>query len=112
MPSGKSVIFALGWTWKSTQAVKFAVVVELVTSSSQYLVGIGLVSHVPYKPVVGCVKHIMQGHDDFYGSHARREVARITRQLMYHELPKLMAHLRQLVNAQFSQVGRAVDLSQ
>ena len=75
MACSERVILALGGIGKTAQAVQLAVVVKLVATTGQYLVGIGLMAHVPHQAVVGRVEHVVQRHDDFHGAHTRGEVA-------------------------------------
>ena len=112
MAGSEGVVLALCGIGEAAQAVQFAVVVKLVAPARQDLVGIGLVPHVPHQTVVGRVEHIVQRHDNLHRAHTRGKVPRVARQLVYHILPQLVAHLWQLVDIQFPQVGRAVNLCQ
>ena len=88
--------------------MQLAVGAEQLAPTGQYLVAVGLVPHIPYDAVVRGVQHIVQGHGQLHHAQARRQVAGVHRQLLHDGLPQLIAHLRQLVYCQPSQVGGVV----
>ncbi len=98
MASGERVILALAGVGKTADATQLAIGVEQVAATSENLVGISLMAHIPHKAVVGRVEHVVQRHHDVHGTHARGEMARIGRQLVNDETAQLVAHLRQLVD--------------
>ena len=65
-------------------------------------------SNVPHDTVFGSVVDIVQGDGQLYYAEARGEVSGIDGELLDNGLAELVANLRQLVDAQLSQVGGIV----
>ena len=112
MASGKGIVRALIGIGKSAQAVKFAVIIELVPPAGKNLVGIGLVANIPHETVVGSVEHVVQSHNDFHGTHTGGKMPGVAREFMNHILSQLVTHLRQFVEGQMAQVGWTVYLGE
>ena len=106
----EGVVFALGRVGESAQSVQFANGVELFAATGENLVSVGLVPHVPHDAVVGGVEHVVQGHGQLDGAHARPEVSRVMGQRVDEEAAYLGTHLGQFFDRQFAQVGREVYL--
>ncbi len=112
MTSLEGVVLALAGIGESTQTTFLAVGREAVATSSQNLVWISLMSHVPHQAVVGSVEHIVQRHSNLHGTHTRSEVPRVLAQLMHDELAQLGTHSGQLIHIQLLQVGWRINLCQ
>ena len=112
MAAGKGVVFALLWRWEGTYAVQFAVGVKFVATPGDNFVAVGLMTHVPHNAVVGRVVHIVHGHSYLDCAQTRCKVAGIVGQLVDDVASQFVANGRQLVNAQFAQVGGRVDVLQ
>ena len=110
MAAGEGVVFAFLGAGEGADAVQFAVGVEAFAPPRQYLVAVGLVTHVPDDAVGRRVEHIVQGHRQLDDAQRRREVPGIDAHLLYDVLPQLVAKLRQLLYRQLPQVGRVLYL--
>ena len=70
MSGRECVVFAFRRSGKTAYTPAGTLRGEGVAPPGEYLVGICLMTHVEYYPVIGSVKHIMQGHNLFYSAHA------------------------------------------
>ena len=77
MSAGEGIVFALFGRGERFQSLVFTVGVEVLASSGEYLVGIRLMPHVPYQPVVGRVVHVVQGYGQLYHAECRPEMSGI-----------------------------------
>ena len=111
MSAGKGVVFALQWCGKRPYSVQFSVGGKPLSAARKYLMPIGLMPNVPYNPVVRRVKNVVNSHRKFHYSKAGSKVSGVYGDLFYNVFPQFFAHLRQLFNAQFAQVGRAIYLA-
>ena len=68
MSTGKGVVLALQRRGKWAQSMQLPVGGKQLPPPGEYLVSIGLVTHIPYKFVARRVKHIVQGHGNLNGS--------------------------------------------
>ena len=66
MSAGKGVVLALQGRWEGSYATELAVGAELMASSGEYFVAVGLMSHVPNQFVVWRVEDIVERHGEFY----------------------------------------------
>ena len=109
MTRRERIVLALLRCGESAQATQLAQGCERVASACQYLMGIGLMTHIPHQPVLGRVVHIVQGHDDLDGSQARSKVSGVDAHLFDDELSKRLADIRQLLDGQFPEISRTID---
>jgi hypothetical protein len=72
---------------------------------------VGLMAHIPYDTVVGRVEDIVQCHGDLHHTKTGSEMSGVDRHFVDNILAELAAYLRQLVDAEFPQVGRIFDLT-
>ena len=68
--------------------------------------GIGLVTDIPHKLVVGGVEHIVERHSELYGPEARRQVAGVRREGVYDVVAQLVNNRCQLVDGYAFEVCR------
>ena len=68
-------------------------------------------AHIPYDTVIGRVKDIVQCHGDLHHAKTGSEMSGVDRHFVDNILSELAAYLRQLVDAEFPQVGRIFDLT-
>ena len=68
MTTGKRVIFALHRSGERTDTMKTTVGVELVTTTGQNLVTVGLVPYIPDNTVFRGVVNVVQRHSDLYNA--------------------------------------------
>ena len=85
-------------------AAQFAVSVELVLASGEYLVAVRLMSYVPHDAVVGRVQHVVQRHRQLHHAKRRRKVSGVDGQFLHDVLTQFGAELRQLLNRQLAEV--------
>ena len=69
-----------------------------------------LVPDVPHDAVVGRIEHIVQCYCEFHDSQTAGEVSRVVGHLLDDVLPELLAHLRQRLYGQRSEVSGKVYL--
>ena len=110
MPAHKRVVFAFFGRGEGLQSAQLAIGAETLAPSSQYLVSVGLVSHIPYDSVFRCVIYIVQGYRQFYHTKARRQMTWVDRQFLDNILTQFLTELWQLVDSQFSEVFRVFDI--
>ena len=109
MSRRERIVFALLRCRESAQATQLAQGRERVASARQYLMGIGLMAHIPHQSVFGRIVHIVQCHDDLDGAQTRSEVSGVDAHLFDDELSKSLADIRQLLDGQFPEVSRTID---
>ena len=83
---------------------------ERFLAARQYFMGIGLVAHIKDDLIIRGVKNIMNCNREFHGSEACAKMAGVERDHIDDKLPDLRAKLGQLINTEFPQVFRAVDV--
>lgn len=110
MAHAKGVIFAFAAFGKATQAFVLAVAGKNITATGEYFMAISLMAYVPYQLVVRRIVYVMQCHRQFYYAKAGAKVAAVYTYHVNNVLPQFIAHLMQLLTAQFFQIGRAVYL--
>ena len=89
--------------------MQLAVGRKLLATSGQYLVTVGLMAHIPYNAVIGCIVDVVQSHGQLHHTQPRGQVARVHRCLLDNHLSKFATKLWQLLHLQPSDVGRAVN---
>ena len=62
MSRSKGIKLAFIAFGKTRNAVELAQGVHLVAPSGEYFVRVGLMTHVPYQTVMGCIEYIVQCH--------------------------------------------------
>ncbi len=77
MTGRERIIFALVRIRKTTQTAKLAVGVETVGTACYQLVTIGLMTNIPYNPVIGRIEYVMKSHCKLHRTHTGGEVTRI-----------------------------------
>ena len=73
--SAECVIDALVALRKTVEPAALSDLADLVPPASQYLVGIGLVAHVPNQPVFRCIKNVVECDRELYDPKARAEMS-------------------------------------
>ena len=112
MAGTESVVWAFAHLGEAAEPALGPYGLELVVAAGKDLVGVSLVSHVPYQLVVRSVEHIMQRHSQFHGAQRRSQVAGMDRQGSYDILPQLGNHLLQLADGQLLQALGIIDFLQ
>ena len=74
--------------------------------------GVGLMTDIPDKFVVGGVEDIMQGHGEFHHTKTGCEMAWMRRKCVYDIVAQLVGQRLQLLHGQFAQFSRIVDISE
>ena len=62
MTTHKGVVFTLLWSGEGTDTPQLSVGEELLATTSQNLMTVGLMAHVPYNPILWGVVHIVECH--------------------------------------------------
>ena len=112
MAGTESVVGAFAHLGEAAEPALGPYGLELVVAAGKNLVGVSLVSHVPYQFVVRGVEHIMQRYGQFHGAQRRSQVAGMDRQGSYDILPQLGNHLWQLADGQLLQALGIIDFLQ
>ena len=111
VPASEGVVFALHRRWERMQSAQLAVGGKLFATSRKNLMAVCLMAHIPHDAVLGRVENIVQSHCDFHHAETGGKVAGVDRDLVDDVLTKFLAHLGQLLDAQFAQVGRTLYLT-
>ena len=111
MTTSEGVVRTLFRRRERTHTTHLAVGAEGVSPTRQDLVAVGLMAHIPYDTVIGRVKDIVQCHGDLHHAKTGSEMSGVDRHFVDNILSELAAYLRQLVDAEFPQVGRIFDLT-
>ena len=101
MTHAKRVIFALISFWKSTESLVLSVRDEIVAPASENLMSVGLVTHVPNQLIVRGIIYIMECYGKFYHAQAGAKMAAIYAYHINDILAQFIAHLVQLLFADF-----------
>ena len=104
MPSSKGIILTLGWNREACKATPRPQAVEVVPTSSEDLVYIGLVSYIPHDTVFGRVKDIMHCHGDLHCSEICTKMTWYHGERGEHKATNLGTERRQLVGAKLPQI--------
>ena len=102
----ESVVFAFRAARKWRQTLVLLDGVEPLAAAGQHLVRVGLVPHVPNEPVIGGVKHVMQGNGELHGTQTRGKMTPSGADAVDQELTQLLRQLGQLGDRQMAQIGR------
>ena len=105
----EGVVFALLRRGERHQSAQLSVRTESFSSPCQNFMSVGLVPDVPYDAVVRRVEHIVKSHCELHHAEARCQMSGVHRYLFDDVVAQFVAQQRQLVNAQFAQVGRPFD---
>ena len=93
MPSGECVVLTLCGCREASKSTPLTQGMERMLTPSEYLVDIGLVSHVPYDAILWGIKDIVHRYRDLYGSKVCPKVTRIYRERLQHETSYLSTQL-------------------
>ena len=91
--------------------MQLTICAERVAASCEYLVSVGLVSHIPDDAVVGRVEDIVQRHGQLHHSERRGEVSGVHREFLHDVAPQFGAQFRQLSDGELSEIGRVFDVA-
>ena len=89
--AGKRVVLALLGRGEREQPVVLPVGIKTAAAAREYLVGIGLMAHIPYQTVVWSIEDIVESHSELHHSEARGKVTGIVRQTVYKVSSELVA---------------------
>ena len=89
--AGKRVVLALLGRGEREQPVVLPVGIKTAAAAREYLVGIGLMAHIPYQTVVWSLEDIVESHSELHHSEARGKVTGIVRQTVYKVSSELVA---------------------
>ena len=70
---------------------------ECVLASGQYLVSVGLMSHVPYDAVLRSVEDIVQGNCQLHDSKTTGKMSGVAAQFVNEKCTQFLTQLRQLL---------------
>ena len=90
----EGVVFALAALGKAGQTASLAHAMHLAHATGEYLVGVGLVAHVPDDAVVGRAEHVVQGHGELYHPQTSAEVAAGLPHAVEQEGPQFVCQLQ------------------
>ena len=71
MTSDKCIVFAFRWGRERGYTFELSIGMKTLATTCENLVGVCLVTYVPYELVVWSVKHVMQCHCQFYRTEGR-----------------------------------------
>jgi hypothetical protein len=106
----EGIVFTFSATEETAQSPVLAQAVHGLSSPGQDLVGIGLVTDVPYQPVVRGIEDRVQGDGQFYRAQAGSQVTASGRNGFKQALAYLIGQLDQLRLIELTQIRRCVDL--
>ena len=109
MTARKGIVLALQRCGERAQSTELPVLRETVAAAGENLVAVSLMAHIPHEAVFGSIENIMTGHRYLHCPETRRKVTRIDTQLVDNESTQFGAHLRQLIDSQFSQIGGRIN---
>ena len=75
MATGEGVVRTLFRRGERTHTTHLAVGAERVSSARQNLMAVGLMTHIPYDTVFGCIKDIVQCHGDLHHTKTGSEMS-------------------------------------
>ena len=104
----KRIILTLGNTRKTAYTPHFAICRKSIPTTSNNLMCIGLVSHIPHKFILRSIIHIVYRYGKFHNTKTRSQVSGILRALLDDILSQLLTITGQLLHRQSFQVGRRV----
>ncbi len=106
--NAEDVVFALAPPGEGVQTILLANGVDLVATSGQDLVGIGLVAHIPDQAIERGVVDIMQGNRQLDRAQTRGKVAAGAAHRAQQILAQLVAQCRQPILGQRTQLYRGI----
>ena len=104
----KCVIGAFAPFWETAQSAICAERIKAVSPSGKYLVGIGLVAHIPHQTVVGRIEYIVQSHSQFDSPQTRGQMSRMGGEGVDDIGPQLVGYSLQVAHCQSAQVFRGI----
>ena len=105
MSACERVVFAFERGGEGVQSVQLAIRAKRFAPSGKYLMSVSLMSHVPHKSVFGRVEDVVQCDGNLNDAERRGKVAGIDRHLFDDVVAQFLAHLWQLFDTEFPQVG-------
>lgn len=102
MSHTKCVIFTFASFWKTRDTALRPIRVKYISATSQNLVSIGLMPHIPDELIIWRVKYIMQRDRQLHHSQTRSEVTISNlRDNIDDILPDLVGYLREVFDFEF-----------
>ena len=77
MACSKSIVFAFFHHRKTTDTMIFTIGMKLFSPACDNLMGVCLMSHIPYQFIVRSIKHIVNSHRQFHRPKAGTKMSRI-----------------------------------
>ena len=102
----KCIIIAFISLRKATHTAELSKLIKLVLTPRKYLMGIRLVSYIPYKLILWKIKYNMQSHCQFDNAKIRSKMSACFGYAVQQKLTDLAAELLDLRAAQALQVTR------
>ena len=109
MRRAKGVVFTFIAARKSGQATELAQAAHALASTGQYLVRIGLVPHIPYKPVIGRIKNVVQRHCQLDRTQVGTEMPPGLGDAVKHVGTQFVGQHSELDTREAPQISRTVD---
>ena len=88
----ESIVFAFSPFGKSTESTIFSVGMEIVSSSSKYLVAIGLVAYVPDQLVIRGIVNIVKGYRKFNNTKTGCKMTAMHTDHVHNVLPQFITN--------------------
>ena len=105
VPGSKGIVFTFLAAEKTTEPATATQVAHGIAPAGQDFVGVGLVTDIPYQPVMGRIKDMVQCDGQFDCTKACRQVSAGGRDRFNQELAQFISQLCQAVFIQRTQVG-------
>jgi hypothetical protein len=109
MRGAERVVFAFGSLGEARKTSRGPQRANSISASCQYFMRIRLVPDVPYQPVFGCIKDVVQRDCQFYNAKTRTQVAAGDGNSLYSLGPEFFRDFLEVRRLMSPQVSRAVD---
>ena len=108
----EGIVWTFGHLGETADTAVGAYGLECIAAAGENLVGIGLVSHIPYQLIVGGIEDIMQSNSKLDGTQTGCQVTGMGRESLHDISAQLVCHFLQLTRGEPFKVGRTVYLTQ
>ena len=98
MPRAERIVAAFGHFWETADAMVLPVAGKGIAPAGDDFMGVCLMPHIPYKPVVLEVKHIMQRDRQFDNAQVGREMTTGLGNALNQKRTDLLTELRKLIS--------------